>query len=75
MPNLSREERKQSLAAARQACELLAAYVYVPGAVMLLGEDSRAAFAALLEEFKRLDENAQRPGSGRKRIQEITGRT
>lgn len=64
---MTKHERQQSLINARRACLLLAEYA--AGVDMLiLGDPHREAVACLLEEFGRLDKNAQRPKAGRPRI-------
>jgi hypothetical protein len=63
---MTNPNRQQSLAAARRACLLLAEYA-VGDSILLLGDIHREAITCLLEEFGRLDANAQRVG--RKRIE------
>jgi hypothetical protein len=59
---MTTNERQQSLAAARLACEWLRANI------MDYNHEEWERLKCLIAEFKRLDENASRPRAGRPRI-------
>jgi hypothetical protein len=63
---MTNPNRQQSLAAARRACGMLAPYALGEYPVAYLADQHRELIACLIEEFGRLDANAQRVG--RKRI-------
>lgn len=53
---MTREERQQSLTNARRACELLASFAANDDQSLFLKQSKRKYIAALLVEFKRLDD-------------------
>jgi len=64
---MTKSQRQKSLALARRACGMLAQYATGECPAAYLSEEHREYIACLIEEFGRLDKNAQRPKAGRPR--------